>query len=151
MPTRRLVLLVSLIVAMTAACAGTGASPPLTMTATTLMYRWEHHFPSNGLLVRGRTVPDESLVTFITGTASTHRTSVSSHRPWTPPAPLSVSASRLCPAAWEDPGAPTSRSRICRWPARIESAFGTTPGSKAQATSADGPARIPSDAEHAGR
>ena len=52
---------------------------------------------------------------------------------------------------WEDPGAPTSRSRICRWPARIESAFGTTPGSKAQATSADGPARIPSDAEHAGR
>src|SRR6266446_9186537 len=44
MATRRLVLLVSLIVAMTAACAGTGASPPLTMTATTLMYRWEHHF-----------------------------------------------------------------------------------------------------------
>jgi len=44
MATRRLVLLVSLIVAMTAACAGTGASPPLTMTATTLMYGWEHHF-----------------------------------------------------------------------------------------------------------
>src|SRR5438128_6593944 len=44
MPTRRLVLLVSLIAAMTAACAGTGASPPLTMTATTLMYGWEHHF-----------------------------------------------------------------------------------------------------------
>ena len=44
MATRRLVLLVSLTAAMTAACAGTGASPPLTMTATTLMYGWEHHF-----------------------------------------------------------------------------------------------------------
>ena len=29
---------------MTAACAGIGASPPLTMTTTTLMSGWEQHF-----------------------------------------------------------------------------------------------------------
>jgi hypothetical protein len=38
-------LLVSLAMT-TGACAslGTGASPPLSSTATTLMYGWEHHF-----------------------------------------------------------------------------------------------------------
>src|SRR5215813_8455496 len=44
MATLRLVLGVSLITAMAAACAGTGASPPLTMTDTTLMSGWEQHF-----------------------------------------------------------------------------------------------------------
>jgi len=40
----RFVLLIGLIVTMAAACAGTGASPPLTSTATTLMSGWEQHF-----------------------------------------------------------------------------------------------------------
>ena len=40
----RFVLLVGLIVATTAGCAGTGADPPLTMTTTTLMAGWEQHF-----------------------------------------------------------------------------------------------------------
>lgn len=42
----RLVLVVSVIAMMTAACAnlGTGASPPLSSTATTLMYGWEDYF-----------------------------------------------------------------------------------------------------------
>ncbi len=44
MATLRLVLLASLIAAVTAACAGTNASPPLTTTATTLMSGWEQHF-----------------------------------------------------------------------------------------------------------
>ena len=44
MATLRLALLVSLVAAMTGACAGTAASPPLTMTATTLMAGWEQHF-----------------------------------------------------------------------------------------------------------
>lgn len=46
MVTFRLALLVSAIAATTVACAamGTGASPPLSSTATTLMYGWEHHF-----------------------------------------------------------------------------------------------------------
>lgn len=45
MRTLRLVLVVS-VIAMTAACAnlGTGASPPLSSTATTLMYGWERYF-----------------------------------------------------------------------------------------------------------
>jgi hypothetical protein len=37
-------LLVGLIATMSAACAGTGAEPPLGMTATTLTAGWEHHF-----------------------------------------------------------------------------------------------------------
>jgi len=40
----RFVLLVSLIVALSAACASTGADPPLSMTTTTLMAGWEQHF-----------------------------------------------------------------------------------------------------------
>jgi hypothetical protein len=42
----RLVLVVSVIAMMAAACAnlGTGASPPLSSTATTLMYGWEDSF-----------------------------------------------------------------------------------------------------------
>ena len=40
----RVGLLITAIVTMTEACAGTGAEPPLSMTATTLMYGWEHHF-----------------------------------------------------------------------------------------------------------
>lgn len=46
MRTLRLVLLVSVIAMTTGACAslGTGASPPLSSTATTLMYGWEHYF-----------------------------------------------------------------------------------------------------------
>lgn len=43
MTSMRLVLLVSVIVA-TAACGTTGASPPLTMSATTLTAGWEQHF-----------------------------------------------------------------------------------------------------------
>jgi hypothetical protein len=42
--TLRVALLVSVVAAMTGACAGTGANPPLTMTATTLMAGWEQHF-----------------------------------------------------------------------------------------------------------
>jgi hypothetical protein len=42
--TLRVSLLVSLIAAVSTACAGTGAQPPLTMTATTLMAGWEQHF-----------------------------------------------------------------------------------------------------------
>ena len=40
----RLGLLIGLIATMSAACAGTGAEPPLSMTATTLTAGWEHHF-----------------------------------------------------------------------------------------------------------
>ena len=40
----RLGLLIGLIVTMSSACAETGAQPPLSMTATTLTYGWEHHF-----------------------------------------------------------------------------------------------------------
>ena len=40
----RLGLLISLIVTMGAACASTGATPPRSMTTTTLMAGWEHHF-----------------------------------------------------------------------------------------------------------
>ncbi|SRR5882724_459808 len=36
-------LLIAAIVTMTAACAGTGATPP-PGSPTTLMYGWEHHF-----------------------------------------------------------------------------------------------------------
>ena len=42
--TLRVALLVSLIAAVSTACAGTGVEPPLTMTATTLMAGWEQHF-----------------------------------------------------------------------------------------------------------
>jgi hypothetical protein len=44
--TLRLILLVGAIAATTAACAnpGTGASPPLSSTATTLTYGWENYF-----------------------------------------------------------------------------------------------------------
>ena len=44
MATLRVALLVSLIATVGAACAGSGAHPPLTMTATTLMAGWEQHF-----------------------------------------------------------------------------------------------------------
>jgi len=54
MVTIRLMLLVSLIAAMTAACAGTGASPPLTMTDTTLMSGWEQHFTIEWRAEQGR-------------------------------------------------------------------------------------------------
>ena len=40
----RLGLLISLIVTMGAACASTGSTPPRSMTTTTLMAGWEHHF-----------------------------------------------------------------------------------------------------------
>jgi hypothetical protein len=40
----RLELLISLIVTMAAACAGTGYAPPPGTTPTTLMAGWEHHF-----------------------------------------------------------------------------------------------------------
>lgn len=40
----RLGLLLGLLATMSAACAETGAAPPLSMTATTLMAGWEHHF-----------------------------------------------------------------------------------------------------------
>lgn len=39
----RLALLIGLVVAMNAACANTGATPPLN-SPTTLMSGWEHHF-----------------------------------------------------------------------------------------------------------
>ena len=39
----RLGLLITAIVTMTSACAGTGATPP-PGSPTTLMYGWEHHF-----------------------------------------------------------------------------------------------------------
>jgi hypothetical protein len=44
MKATRLGLLIALIVTLIAACAGTGATPPLSMTATTLTYGWEQHF-----------------------------------------------------------------------------------------------------------
>ena len=46
MATLRLVLLVGVLAAMTAACANvsTGAAPPPSMTATTLMSGWERWF-----------------------------------------------------------------------------------------------------------
>ena len=44
MNATRLGLLIALIVTMSAACAGTGATPPLSMTATTLTAGWEQHF-----------------------------------------------------------------------------------------------------------
>jgi len=40
----RLGLLLGLIATMSAACAETGAAPPLSMTATTLTAGWEQHF-----------------------------------------------------------------------------------------------------------
>jgi hypothetical protein len=40
----RFVILVGAIAAITSACAGTGAAPPLSMTETTLMSGWEQHF-----------------------------------------------------------------------------------------------------------
>ena len=40
----RLGLLTSLIVTMSAACASSGAAPPLGVTTTTLMAGWEQHF-----------------------------------------------------------------------------------------------------------
>jgi hypothetical protein len=49
-----LVFLAALIAAGTAACAGTGASPPLTMTATTLMSGWEQHFTIEWAADRGQ-------------------------------------------------------------------------------------------------
>jgi hypothetical protein len=42
--TLRLVLLVGVIALTTAACVGTGATPPLSMKETTLMSGWEQHF-----------------------------------------------------------------------------------------------------------
>jgi len=40
----RLGLLISLVLTVGASCAGTGATPPQSMTTTTLMAGWEHHF-----------------------------------------------------------------------------------------------------------
>jgi len=40
----RVGILIGLIAAFSAACAGTGATPPLSMTTTTLTAGWEHHF-----------------------------------------------------------------------------------------------------------
>ena len=40
----RLGLLISLVVTMGVPCARTGATPPRSMTTTTLMAGWEHHF-----------------------------------------------------------------------------------------------------------
>ena len=44
MASIRSLLLITLIAATVAACAGTGATPPLTSTTTTLMSGWEKHF-----------------------------------------------------------------------------------------------------------
>ena len=52
----RFVLLASLITTMTAACAGTGASPPLTVTDTTLMSGWEQHFTIEWSAAQGRVI-----------------------------------------------------------------------------------------------
>ncbi len=52
--TLRLALLGNLIAAGTVACAGNVASPPLTMTATTLMAGWEQHFTVEWTADRGR-------------------------------------------------------------------------------------------------
>src|SRR6266498_2398503 len=46
--------MVSLIATVGAACAGTGAHPPLTMTATTLMAGWEQHFTLEWAAGQGR-------------------------------------------------------------------------------------------------
>ena len=40
----RVGILIGLIAVFSAACAGTGATPPLSMTTTTLTAGWEHHF-----------------------------------------------------------------------------------------------------------
>lgn len=40
----RVGILIGLVVTMSAACAGTGATPALSMTTTTLTAGWEHHF-----------------------------------------------------------------------------------------------------------
>lgn len=44
MRARRFVLEIGAIVTMSAACAGPGVTPPLSMTATTLTSGWEQHF-----------------------------------------------------------------------------------------------------------
>src|SRR5882724_7530571 len=44
MKATRLGFMIALIVTLSAACAGTGATPPLSMTATTLTAGWEQHF-----------------------------------------------------------------------------------------------------------
>jgi ABC-type glycerol-3-phosphate transport system substrate-binding protein len=44
MKATRLGLLIALIVTLSAACAGTGVTPPLSMTTTTLTAGWEHYF-----------------------------------------------------------------------------------------------------------
>ena len=54
MATLRAVLLVSVVATMTGACAGTGANPPLIMTATTLMLGWEQHFTLEWTADEGR-------------------------------------------------------------------------------------------------
>lgn len=40
----RVGILIGLVALSTAACAGTGATPPLSMTTTTLTAGWERHF-----------------------------------------------------------------------------------------------------------
>jgi hypothetical protein len=54
--TVRFVILVSVIAAMTSACAniGTGAAPPLSATDTTLMYGWENYFSIEWAATQGR-------------------------------------------------------------------------------------------------
>lgn len=56
MATLRLVLLAGVLAAMTAACANmsTGAAPPPSMTATTLMSGWEQHFSIDWAASQGR-------------------------------------------------------------------------------------------------
>jgi ABC-type glycerol-3-phosphate transport system substrate-binding protein len=44
MKATRLGLLIVSIATLTTACAGTGATPPLSMTTTTLTAGWEQHF-----------------------------------------------------------------------------------------------------------
>ena len=56
MATVRFVILVSVIAAMTSACAniGTGAAPPLSVTDTTLVYGWENYFSIEWAAAQGR-------------------------------------------------------------------------------------------------
>ena len=134
MATHRLALLVSLIAAMTAACAGTGSSPPSTMTTTTLMSGWEQHFTvewadqaQNGARrVTGHVYAskgDAEGVRLLAQALDASGTVISQRIAYVP-------------GAWEA-GAHTSRSRICRRPTRTESAFGTTPRSVAKRRTVD--------------
>lgn len=56
MATVRFVILVAAIASMASGCAsfGTGATPPLSSTATTLTYGWENHFSIEWAALQGR-------------------------------------------------------------------------------------------------